>query len=212
MTRIFSKVDKLLFVVDQGLKTLFVDPGSQREYPAKKIKEEAVYEEQRKQSAALMRINHVGEVCAQGLYLGGFLVSYSPPAQSFMLQAMEEEKEHLSWTAMRLKELHDRTSYLNPVWLMGSFVIGAVAAGASDEWSYTFVEETERQVGAHLKEQLSFLPKGDLRSRAIVSQMIEDELSHAEGAKSLGAYAMPYPIQKAMKLTAKTMKGVAYYV
>ena len=212
MTRNFSSLDKICFVVDQGLKTLFTSPEALRDYPAKEEQKDSLREDERRLSAALMRINHVGEVCAQGLYLGGFLMSHSSSAQNFMLHAMEEEKEHLSWTSMRLKELNDRTSFLNPAWFMGSFVMGVAAACVSDEWSYTFVEETERQVGQHLHEQLTALPKEDFRSRAVVSQMLKDELLHAEGAQKLGAYVMPYRLQQSMVLMAKGMKGVAYYV
>jgi 3-demethoxyubiquinol 3-hydroxylase len=212
MVRQFSWSDQAIFVVDQALKTLCVTPGLQRDYPAKAVENGPLSKEQQSHSAALMRINHVGEVCAQGLYLSGYLFSHSPSAQNFMLHSMEEEKEHLSWTSLRLDELNSRVSLLNPVWFMGSFLMGFSAAWVSDEWSYTFVEETELQVGEHLAHQLEGLPREDLRSRSIVTQMYEDEMSHAKGAQQLGSYAMPEPYKQTMKGMAKVMKAVAYYV
>lgn len=169
-------------------------------------------DEDRRLSAALMRVNHVGEVCAQALYQAQALTARSPQLREQMLAAAREETDHLAWTQQRLKELHDRPSLLNPLWYAGSFAIGLVAGRLGDAASLGFVVETERQVEAHLASHLDRLPETDLASRAIVEQMKADEARHAEDALAAGATPMPEPMKWVMRAAAKVMTTVAHRV
>ena len=166
----------------------------------------------RRLSAALMRVNHVGEVCAQALYQAQALTARSPKMRQQMLAAAREETDHLAWTQQRLKELNDRPSLLNPLWYAGSFAIGLVAGRLGDAASLGFVVETERQVEAHLASHLDRLPAADAASRAIVEQMKADEARHAEDALAAGATPMPEPVKWLMKASARVMTTVAHRV
>jgi ubiquinone biosynthesis monooxygenase Coq7 len=169
-------------------------------------------DDERKQSAALMRINHAGEICAQALYHGQGVVSRSGEVQEKMHLAAIEEGDHLSWCQQRLDELGSHPSYLNPLWYAGSFCIGMVAGMIGDKWSLGFVAETERQVIDHLKGHLHILPASDKRSYTILQQMEADEARHRDDAVVLGAQALPSVIRKGMALTSKVMVKTAYWV
>src|SRR5204863_906972 len=158
----------------------------------------------------LMRVNHSGEVCAQALYEGQALTARDPAIRATLQRASREEEEHLAWTEQRLGELGERTSALNPVWYLGSFAIGALAGLTGDKWSLGFLVETERQVEEHLTGHLDQLPVMDERSRAIVTQMRNDEANHARAAQNAGAAEVPLPVKAVMRLTAKVMTLTAY--
>jgi 3-demethoxyubiquinol 3-hydroxylase len=166
----------------------------------------------REHAAALMRVNHVGEVCAQALYHGQALTAHTPQTRAHMERAAAEEGEHLALCAARIGELGGRVSWLNPVWYAGAFALGAAAGRAGDATSLGFVAETERQVEAHLEGHLSSLPAEDVRSRAIVARMRDDEARHRQDATAAGAAALPFPVRLAMKAMAKVMTTVAYRV
>jgi ubiquinone biosynthesis monooxygenase Coq7 len=168
---------------------------------------------ERRQSAALMRINHVGEVCAQALYTGQSLASRDPALQAKLSEASREETDHLAWTQQRLEELNDRPSLLNPLWYAGSFAIGFAAGKlGGDKISLGFVVETERQVEAHLQTHMEKLPAADTPSRAIVATMKADEMAHAQMAMKAGAVELPAPVKSMMKMAAKLMTTIAYRV
>ena len=164
----------------------------------------------RRHAAGLMRINHVGEVCAQGLYFGQAAVARDPATREHLLDAAQEETDHLAWCARRLQELDSRPSLFNPVWYAGSYAIGTLAGLRGDGWNLGFVVETERQVEAHLDEHLDSLPAGDERSRAILRTMKADEARHADKAEQAGARVLPPPIPRLMALSSRLMKLVAY--
>jgi ubiquinone biosynthesis monooxygenase Coq7 len=168
---------------------------------------------ERRKAGALMRVNHVGEVCAQALYTGQTLACKSTTLRAQLTQASREETDHLAWTAQRLKELNDRPSLLNPLWYAGAFVIGYAAGKlGGDRVSLGFVVETERQVEAHLQSHMDKLPAADSASRAIVAQMKADEMAHAQMAQKAGALALPGPVKTLMQSAAKVMTTVAYRV
>jgi ubiquinone biosynthesis monooxygenase Coq7 len=173
--------------------------------PGEEIPEAGMTEEQRRVSAALMRVNHAGEVCAQALYQGQALTARDSAAKAALERAAREETEHLAWTERRIEELGGRKSLLNPAWYAGSFVIGALAGLAGDRWNLGFLAETERQVVAHLDGHLRRLPEEDRRSRAIVDAMREDEARHATSATGHGAAALPEPARAAMRVTSRIM-------
>jgi 3-demethoxyubiquinol 3-hydroxylase len=166
----------------------------------------------RRKSAALMRVNHSGEVAAQALYHGQALISRSAATQNLLLKAAHEEADHLAWCETRLKELDSRPSLLNPVWYCGSFAIGALAAAAGDRTSLGFVVETERQVEGHINEHLTRLPADDARSRAILNVMRTDEIEHGATAKAAGASELPGPVRALMRRVAKVMTTAAYWI
>ena len=166
----------------------------------------------KRHAAGLMRVNHVGEVCAQGLYAGAGLTAKSEAIKQFCSQAAIEERDHLHWCARRVRSLGSHTSYLNPLWYGGAFVMGAVAGALGDKASLSFIRETEAQVEAHLHGHESQLPDQDLASRAIVAQMKLDEIAHGAHAQSLGGQELPAVLKLAMRGTAKIMTGSAYYV
>jgi ubiquinone biosynthesis monooxygenase Coq7 len=169
-------------------------------------------EAERRESAALMRVNHAGEVAAQALYHGQALVSRSSATRDMLLKAAHEETDHLAWCETRLKELGSRPSLLNPLWYCGSFVIGALAASTGDRTSLGFVVETERQVEGHLDEHLARLPAGDTRSRAILNVMRTDEIGHGAAAKTAGASELPAPVRVLMRHAARVMTTAAYWI
>jgi ubiquinone biosynthesis monooxygenase Coq7 len=172
----------------------------------------ALSDAERRESAALMRVNHAGEVAAQALYHGQALVSRSAATRNMLLKAAREEADHLAWCETRLKELGSRPSLLNPLWYFGSFAIGAFAAATGDRTSLGFVVETERQVEGHLDEHLARLPSGDTRSRAILNVMRMDEIGHGAAAKSAGAAELPAPVRVLMRHAARVMTTAAYWI
>ena len=205
-------IDRLIVEFDKGLRTLLSQAHSARAHPDADIADTHLDEAEKKHAAALMRVNHSGEVCAQALYQGQALTARDPAVQATLRQAAQEETEHLAWTARRVHELGGHLSLLNPLWYGGSLAIGAVAGLLGDKWNLGFLAETERQVGEHLRSHLDKLPTQDEKSRAIVAQMHTDETGHAELAASLGAAELPKPVQLAMKLNAKVMTGASYWV
>jgi ubiquinone biosynthesis monooxygenase Coq7 len=207
-----SRLDPLIFQVDQALRTLFAKAPTARQMPGAELPETEATEAQRRHVAALMRVNHVGEVCAQALYAGQAFTAREQTVQQALVHAAWEETEHLNWTENRIAELGGRKSLLNPLWYAGAWTIGVVAGCLGDHVSLGFLAETERQVEAHLDGHLDGLPESDLRSRAIVQQMKLDEIKHAETAIALGATELPGPAKGAMKLAAKLMTGTAYWV
>lgn len=205
-------LDKWILATDKALRTVSSVATASRPSPAGKISESALIDEDRRRSAGLMRVNHVGEVCAQALYEAQAHFAKNPDTRRQLVQAAREEEDHLAWTAQRIRELGDRTSLLNPVWYAGAYALGAVAARIGDAQSLGFVVETERQVEAHLAGHLQRLPVADQKSRAIVEQMRVDEVAHGVTAQALGADETPAPVRAAMKAMAKVMTTVAYYI
>jgi ubiquinone biosynthesis monooxygenase Coq7 len=198
-------VDRLIAAFDNGLRTLFVPARSARPHPDVAVDEAELAPHERDLSAALMRVNHTGEICAQALYQGQALTARNPAARTALEQAASEETDHLAWTAQRIEELGGRTSMLNPLFYAGSFALGALAGIAGDKWNLGFLAETERQVESHLSGHLARLPDKDAKSRAIVDSMMTDEARHAQTAVAHGGAALPAPVQRAMKLGSKVM-------
>ena len=205
-------LDRLIVEFDKGLRTLFSQAHSARAYPDANVPEASMDDAEKKKAAALMRVNHSGEICAQALYQGQALTARDPAVQQTLQRAAREETEHLAWTARRVHELGGHLSVLNPFWYTGSLAIGAVAGLLGDRWNLGFLAETERQVGDHLQSHLDRLPAQDEKSRAIVAQMYTDEVGHADMARSLGGAELPQPVQLAMKLNGKVMTGASYWV
>lgn len=212
-SRQYSPVDHLLLQFDQALRTVFGKPHlTERPDPAAEVPEAELSPEQARHSAGLMRVNHVGEVCAQALYQGQALTARLPDVRQAMERAAQEENDHLDWCERRVHELGSHLSYLNPLWYAGSFAIGAAAGAAGDKWSLGFVAETERQVVRHLEDHLERLPPEDAKSRAILEQMKEDELKHATTAIEAGAAELPGPVKRLMTLASKVMTATAYWI
>jgi len=210
--RILSRADAWISTLDHGLKTLAGVAPMARPTPAASAPDEPLDESQRRLSASLMRVNHVGEVCAQALYRAQALRTRDEALREHLEHAAQEEIDHLAWCAGRLRALGDRPSLLNPLWYGGAFAIGTVAGLVSDEVSLGFVIETERQVEAHLASHLERLPEGDRSSRAIVAQMKEEEARHADEARERGGIDLPAPVRALMRLAAKVMTRTAHHV
>lgn len=205
-------IDQVINTFDGAMRTIFAEARPSRARPDASIKEEVITDKQKQEVVALMRINHVGEVCAQALYSGQALTSRNPQIVSALQHAASEETDHLAWCESRIKELGGRKSFLNPVWYMGSFTLGAVAGAIGDKWNLGFLAETEQQVSAHLSSHLKKLPIEDVKTRSIIEQMQADEMSHAQEAVNLGAAKLPVTIKKLMKISSKIMTSTAYYV
>ena len=211
MSRSYSAIDRLIISVDGALRMATGQAhGAKRENPAGSTPEVVMDGTNQQHAAGLMRINHAGEVCAQALYAGQAATARNPAVQAEMQKAADEEIDHLSWCKDRLDELESHPSRLDPLWYAGSFAIGAVAGLAGDGWSLGFLKETENQVEAHLEGHIQKLPPEDARSRAILDQMKIDEAKHAKMAEDSGAYDLPRPVRRLMKLAAGAMKAVAY--
>ncbi len=213
--RSLSLIDNLIVQADRALRTLAAgsDMTSERPSPARAIaQQEELSEAERKQAAGLMRVNHTGEVCAQALHQGQALTAKLPHVRAEMEQAAEEEIDHLVWCQERIDALGSHTSYLNPVFYGLSFAIGAGAGLVSDKVSLGFVAATEDQVCKHLENHLQHLPPQDLKSRAVVEQMLEDEARHADMALSAGGYRFPAPVKGLMTLVSKAMTKTAYRI
>ncbi|HOX90264.1 MAG TPA: 2-polyprenyl-3-methyl-6-methoxy-1,4-benzoquinone monooxygenase [Burkholderiaceae bacterium] len=209
-----STVDQVIGAVDRALRTVAAPPVALRPSPARGLVDGAqeLGAEQRAEAAALMRVNHVGEVCAQALYDAQALATRDERLRSMFRRAAEEETDHLAWTQERVEALGGRLSVLNPLWYAGAFAIGLVAARAGDRLSLGFMAETERQVEAHLDGHLDRLPREDLASRAVVEQMKADEVQHANTASDLGGADLPFPLRLAMRVAAKVMTTTAHRI
>ncbi|TDM08538.1 MAG: demethoxyubiquinone hydroxylase family protein [Ideonella sp. MAG2] len=203
-------LDHWLAAADTALRTLSGGIQACRPTPAKGLTQPELDATEKRLVGGLMRVNHVGEVCAQALYEAQALTATAPESRRRMKQAAQEEVDHLAWTAERLEQLGDRPSLLNPLWFAGAFGIGLLAGRAGDGYSLGFLKETERQVEAHLAGHLDRLPEQDTMSRAIVRQMKIDEAAHADMADKAGAKDLPAPVKAVMKLAAKAMTTVAY--
>lgn len=205
-------IDSLICALDRSLRVVSGVTAGNRPNPGRDAAESALSEQERRHSAGLMRVNHVGEVCAQALYEAQAAFAKTDATRQQFVAAGKEEMDHLAWTAERLQELGSRPSWLNPLWYAGAFALGTVAARLGDARSLGFVVETERQVEAHLNSHLEKLPAQDQRSRAIVTQMRDDEIAHADAAKAMGGEELPAPVRGAMRAMAKVMTGTAYYI
>ena len=208
-------MDAFFIAADSALRTVFAQHHASRPTPKADGtgNEKVLSDAEKRESAALMRVNHVGEVCAQALYTAQALATRDPALRQHFLEASAEETDHLAWTEERLRELGDRTSWLNPIWYAGAFGIGFLAGKlGGDKMSLGFVVETEKQVEAHLQSHMSKLPTNDIASRAIVSHMKADEIRHAQEAQHEGATELPEPFKQAMRLAAKVMTTVAHRV
>ena len=209
-SRILSPLDRLLDSAQNALSTVAGSPRAERANPGDSTPDVVLDDAERRHAAGLMRINHVGEVCAQALYIGQAAVARDPATRAHLLEAAQEETDHLAWCADRLRELDSRPSLLNPLWYAGSYTIGALAGLRGDGWNLGFVVETEHLVEAHLEEHLRTLPEADLRSRAILQVMKDDEARHADHAEQAGAKVLPQPVPTLMKAASTLMKAVAY--
>jgi len=205
-------LDRLIGEFDRALRAVTGVARSGRPSPAAPVPESPITEEERGYAAALMRVNHVGEICAQALYQGQALTARDPAARAALEQAALEEEDHLVWSAERIRELGGRPSLLNPAWYAGAFAIGAVAGALGDRWNLAFLAETERQVEEHLGGHLDALPEEDRRTRAVVEAMRADEARHRASALELGAAELPEPVKRAMRLASRVMTTVAYRV
>lgn len=213
MQRQLNIADKCVFELDKALTTIWGNPkGSGRKNPALKIPEAALSDVQRRHNAALMRVNHAGEVSAQALYQGQALTAKLPAVREAMQHAAEEENDHLIWCQQRLTALDGRRSLLNPLWYAGSFALGAIAGKAGDKWSLGFVAETEKQVEAHLNDHLGQLSPADAASEAVLRQMQTDEIHHGQQAIKAGGVALPVPVQNLMSLVSKVMTRSSYWL
>ena len=208
-----TPLDAYLSLADSALRTVFAAHHAQRPCPRGSATDVVMTEEERREAAALMRVNHVGEVCAQALYTAQAWATQAPALKAHFMHASEEETDHLAWTEQRLADLGDRTSLLNPLWYAGAFGIGLLAGKLGGaRVSLGFVMETERQVEAHLQSHMDRLPATDSTSRAIVQQMKADEVRHAVDAQKAGAVDLPAPVKSLMRMAAKVMTTVAHRV
>ncbi len=207
-----GRVDRWISRVDRALRTMSGTASASRTSPAHGVPEAELSADERRHSAGLMRVNHVGEICAQALYESQGRFARDSGVKNRLADSGREEEDHLAWTAERLRELGARPSVLNPFWYAGSFALGSIAARLGDAYSLGFVVETERQVEAHLASHLRMLPAQDGKSRAIVEQMRVDEMAHGEAAQSMGAASVPLPVRQAMRAIAKLMTSSAYYL
>lgn len=211
--RQLTALDKVIIHVDQCIRTLGGSPlGTNRPNPSDPVVSDNLSKKEKSLSANLMRINHTGEICAQALYQGQALSARDQNVRLAMEQAAKEENDHLIWCENRIKELGSHTSYLNPLWWIGSFALGFTAGVIGDKWSLGFLAETENQVTKHLQNHLQRLPSNDFKSRAIVGQMEYDESQHATHAYEHGAVDLPPPIPSMMRCASKVMTSIVYFV
>lgn len=205
-------MDPYLIAADTALRTLFAVPIAKHPSPAHGHAEATLDPAQKKLAGALMRVNHVGEVCAQALYTAQAAVTKDPVLRAHLIASAREETDHLAWCRQRLDALGARESVLNPLWFAGAFALGLVAGKISDQLSLGFVVETETQVAAHLQSHLTRLPAEDAASRAVVAQMHDDEVRHAEVARASGAIDLPAPAKVLMRVAAKVMTTTAHRI
>lgn len=212
-TRQLTPLDRLLASANNALRTVATPAGrSARENPAANIIDAELTAAEKRHAAGLMRINHAGEVAAQALYQGHATVARDRNIEAQMQQAADEEFDHLAWCEQRINELGEDVSRLSPFWYAGAFAIGAASGILGDKWSLGFIAETEKQVCSHLDSHLASLPSEDVKSRAIVEQMRDEEEEHGDNAKEAGAADLPAPIKQLMRMTAKVMTKTAYWV
>lgn len=204
-------IDLVITELDKALRAVFTAAPTRRPMPGADLPEAEMNDEEKRHVAALMRVNHCGEICAQALYQGQALASRDPLVRQELEQAAWEETEHLNWTERRINELGGRKSLLNPIWYASSLAIGALAGKCGDAWSLGFLAETERQVEGHLESHKARLPEQDRKSWEVLEQMKIDEMRHAETATHYGARGLPLPVRLAMKLSSKLMTRVSYY-
>ena len=204
-------IDALIPEFDKALRAVFASAPTRRPMPGSDLPEAELSENEKRHVAALMRVNHCGEICAQALYQGQALSSRDPLVKRELALAAWEETEHLNWTERRIAELGGRKSLLNPLWYAGSLAIGAFAGKCGDAWSLGFLAETERQVEGHLESHKAILPAQDRKSWEVLEQMKADEMRHAETASYYGARELPFPVRLAMKLSSKMMTRLSYF-
>jgi 3-demethoxyubiquinol 3-hydroxylase len=202
--------DAFIVELDRALRTVLGVGAAERASPATDLDESELDDGERRHAAALMRVNHCGEVCAQALYQGQALASENAMLREELGRAAREESDHLAWSAERISQLGGRPSVLNPLWYAGSFCIGYVAGRLGDGWNLGFLAETERQVERHLAGHLERLSPRDARTRAVIETMRQEEAGHAEKAKTLGARELPDPVRRGMHLAARLMTATAY--
>ena len=210
--RHLSTTDRLLVTASNALETLFAKPNARRPYPAAQTEDDQLTDEEKERSARYMRVNHVGEICAQALYQSAALTARSQETIDQMREASNEEEDHLAWCEQRISDLGGRKSLLNPLWYAGSFAIGSAAGLAGDKWSLGFVAETEHQVVSHLQDHLGKLPENDLASKQVVTQMQIDEQMHKDAAIAQGASDLPKPVKSMMAIAAKIMTRTAHWI
>jgi len=211
--RELSPLDRILSGIDAALRTATAAPAHYaRANPAADLPDAPMSETDKSHAAGLMRVNHAGEVAAQGLYQGHAAVARDARIEADMRRAADEERDHLGWCEERLRELGQAPSRLSPIWYAGAFAIGAASGILGDKWSLGFIEETERQVSEHLSGHLQRLPEDDVRSRAIVERMRAEEEVHGANARDAGAAELPPPVRALMRLTARLMTGSAYWI
>lgn len=211
--RQLGHIDRLISGIDSALRGASSAPtAASRPNPAADVAESEMSAREKAHAAGLMRVNHAGEIAAQGLYQGHAAVARNPDIEEQMLQAADEELDHLGWCEERLGELGSHPSKLRPFWYGGAFAIGAASGILGDKWSLGFIEETEKQVSAHLTGHLERLPEGDAKSRAIVEKMRDEEELHGANARDAGAAELPQAVRRLMRLTAKVMTGTAYWI
>jgi ubiquinone biosynthesis monooxygenase Coq7 len=207
-----AHLDHLILGFDRALRVVSGLARASRPNPALALQENELSEQEKAHSAGLMRVNHVGEICAQALYDSQGMFSQTPAVKQQFAHSGIEEEDHLAWSAHRVAELNSRTSLLNPLWYAGAYACGTIAARCGDAASLGFVVETERQVAAHLSSHLEKLPVQDQKSRAIVEQMRQDEIAHGAAAQALGASDLPMPVKAVMRAMAKVMTTTAYRI
>ena len=205
-------IDRLIIEFDKGLRTVLAGAQTVRPFPDRDCNEAVLGTAEKRRAAALMRVNHSGEVCAQALYNGQALTAHNPDTEAALRQASAEEAEHLAWCEKRIQDLGGRKSLLNPVWYAGSFALGALAGMLGDKWNLGFLAETENQVGRHLQNHLEKLPSQDEKSRAILEQMKQDEARHSNTALDCGAEKLPSPVKALMQFSSKVMTKIAYFL
>ena len=207
-----SLLDNLIVEFDKGLRTVLAEAQTVRPFPDRGCEEAEMDAVEKRRAAALMRINHSGEVCAQALYNGQAITARNPDTEAALREASQEETEHLAWCEKRIHELGSHKSLLNPVWYASSFAIGALAGALGDKWNLGFLAETENQVGKHIESHLDRLPPQDAKSRAVLEQMKVDEAKHATTAITHGGAELPLPVKLAMKLSSKVMTRTTYWI
>jgi ubiquinone biosynthesis monooxygenase Coq7 len=205
-------IDRFIAEFDQGLRTVLAEAQTLRPFPDRDKSESQLSDSEKRRAAALMRINHSGEVCAQALYNGQALTARNPATEAALREASQEETEHLAWCEKRIRELGSHKSFLNPMFYAGSFALGAFAGALGDKWNLGFLAETENQVGKHIEGHLKRLPDQDEKSRAILEQMKIDEARHATTATTHGGAPLPLPVKLAMELSSKIMTKTTYWI
>jgi ubiquinone biosynthesis monooxygenase Coq7 len=205
-------LDRCILEFDKALRVLLSDPAARRPSPAEPIAEENLNDEVRRRAAALMRVNHCGEVCAQALYQGQSLASSNEDIQRALAKAASEEADHLAWSAQRVRELDGRLSLLNPLWYAGSLALGYAAGRLGERWNLGFLAETERQVEQHLQGHLERLGGRDAKTRALIEGMQREEAGHRRTAEALGARDLPDPVRHGMRLAARLMTTLSYWI